>query len=95
MNKYERDRHRLIGWVMAGLTVWGGLLALGALLFGYDAASREITLSVNPVRGAIVAGCVLIFLGGWALLLRRKRRGGRPIGYNRGETEPPPRSEET
>lgn len=74
MTEYERDRNRLVAWVMAALAVWGALLALGALLFGYDAESREITLAVNPVRGAIVAGCVLFFLGGWALLLRTRAK---------------------
>lgn len=77
MSNYERDNHRLVAWVMGGLAVWGGMLALGALLFGYDAESREITLSLNPVRGLIVAGCVTAFLGGWALLLRTRRPGGQ------------------
>jgi hypothetical protein len=74
MAKYQRDNQQVIGWLMAAVAVWGGLLSLGALLFGYDPKSREITLSINPVRGLIVAGCVIAFLGGWALLLRSRRR---------------------
>ena len=73
MGRYERD-DRTVRWVMAAVALWGGLLALGALLFGYDPESRQVALSVNPVRGLIVAACVGAFLGGWGLLLRRRNR---------------------
>lgn len=76
MARYERDNHRLVAWVMAALAIWGGLLSLGALLFGYDAESGEITMSVNPLRGLIVAACVAVFVGGWALALRSRRSRG-------------------
>ena len=85
MIKYQRDNQRVIGWLMAALAVWGALLALGALLFGYDHQNREIMLSVNPMRGLIVASCVLVFIGGWAVMLRRRRTGAAANG---GQDDP-------
>jgi hypothetical protein len=48
------------------------LLALGALLFGYDPQTGGISLSISPLRGLIVLGCVAGFLGFWSLLLLRR-----------------------
>ena len=67
----DRDR-RTLRLIMLAVAVWGGLLALGALLFGPD-EQGTITWSVNPWRGLIVLGCVMVFLGGWALLLWRRK----------------------
>lgn len=75
MNGSEKtdDRTRLLVGVMIAVAVWGGTLALGAFLFGPDPATGEVTFAPSVVRGGIVAGCVAIFVGGWALLLRRRR----------------------
>jgi hypothetical protein len=67
------DRNRLLVGVMIAVSVWGGTLALGAFLFGTDPTTGEVTFAPSVIRGGIVAGCVAIFVGGWALLLRRRR----------------------
>jgi hypothetical protein len=46
---------------MLAVLVWGGLLALGAYLYG---GARQ------GIKAAIILGCVLAFLSIWALLLR-------------------------
>lgn len=67
------DRDRLQLGVMIAIAVWGFTLAFGAFLFGRDPATGEVGLSPSVVRGGIVAACVTIFVGGWALLLRRRK----------------------
>jgi hypothetical protein len=65
---------RLLQGVMAAIGVWGGLLALGAALFGYDQTNGEVHFAPSPLRGLIVLTCVSLFLGGWAVLLKRRPR---------------------
>jgi hypothetical protein len=60
--------------LMVGLAIWGCLLALGALLFGFDPQTGGISLSISPTRGLIVLACVAGFLGFWSLLLLGRRR---------------------
>jgi hypothetical protein len=52
-------------WIMLGLLVWGGYLAIGAVRFGGTLALW---------RGLIVFACTLVFLGFWwlALLVRER-----------------------
>ena len=76
----EQQGRQLLFVVMAAVSLWGGLLSLGALLFGYDAATGTVGFAPRLLRGAIVLGCVLTFLSGWALLVwcrfgRRKDEG--------------------
>ncbi len=59
--------------IMGAVLLWGTILAIGAALFGIDQQSGRVTLAPNPVRGAIVLGCVLAFLGFWVLALRSRR----------------------
>ena len=73
MQGNTEDSHGLVGWILLSVSLWGGLLAVGAGLFGYDVSSGEIQFAPNFVRGAIVFTCVTIFLGSWALLLYRRR----------------------
>jgi len=73
MHGNNADHHGLLGWIMLAVSLWGGLLALGAFLFGYSESNGEIHFAPNLLRGLIVLGCVALFLAGWALLLRRKR----------------------
>jgi hypothetical protein len=56
----------LIRWIMAGVFVWGAFLALGAYLFGGN---------LPALRGVIIGGVVLAFLGFWlaALAFRQQR----------------------
>jgi hypothetical protein len=70
----DGGRRRLLAVVMIAVGVWGVVMAVGALLFGYDTASGEIRFSPNPLRGGIVLTCVLAFLGGWTWLVRRRFR---------------------
>ena len=53
-------------WIMVALLVWGGYLAIGAVQSGGNHRS---------LRGLIVFGCVLAFLGFWlaALAVRQRR----------------------
>jgi hypothetical protein len=53
-------------WIMLAVLVWGGLLALGAYLFGGNHAVE---------RGAIVLAVTVGFLGLWmgALTMRKRR----------------------
>lgn len=69
-------RNNLLLGVMLAVGIWGGLLALGAALFGVD-ESGAVSFSPNLARGLIVLCCVSTFLGGWAALLvaQRNRRG--------------------
>lgn len=52
-------------WIMLGLLLWGGYLAIGAVWFGGTLALW---------RGLIVFACTLAFLGFWwlALLVREQ-----------------------
>lgn len=65
---------RWIRGIMLAVAIWGSLLALGALLFGPDPATGKVTLAPSLVRGAIVGGCVALFLGWWGWLLRKRAR---------------------
>ncbi|MBP90711.1 MAG: hypothetical protein CMJ64_29035 [Planctomycetaceae bacterium] len=67
-------RNRLLVGVMIAVAAWGFTLAFGAFLHGPDPATGEVTFAPSVVRGGIVAGCVAIFVGGWALLLLLRRR---------------------
>lgn len=59
-------------WIMVGLLLWGGYLAIGVVQTGGNHAS---------IRGFIVFGCVLAFLGFWlAALAVRQRRLKREEG---------------
>lgn len=72
MNQEQADRRRLLRGVMLAVLVWGSLLSLGAFLFG-PGPDGLVRLAPSVSRGLIVFSCVAIFLGGWALLLRRQR----------------------
>jgi|CXWL01.1.fsa_nt_gi hypothetical protein len=67
------DKQRLLFGVMLAVAVWGSILALGAFLFGPDLATGQVTFAPNAVRGGIVLGFVVLFVGGWALLLRGRK----------------------
>jgi hypothetical protein len=56
----------LIRWIMAAVLLWGLFLALGAYLFGGN---------LPVLRGLIIVGVVMAFLGFWlaALALRQRR----------------------
>ena len=58
---------------MLALAAWFAVLALGAFLFGIDAKHGGVTYAPNPLRGLIVLACAALFIGGWNLLLWRKR----------------------
>lgn len=74
MNPATPGSRRLLLGVMLAVGVWGGLLALGACLFGSD-ANGEVHFAPNPMRGLIVLACVSLFLGGWAALLWKNDTG--------------------
>jgi hypothetical protein len=63
-------------WIMVALLVWGGYLAIGALQSSGNHAS---------LRGLIVFGCVLGFLGLWlaALAVRQSRLAREDDGGER------------
>jgi len=67
------NRSMIIG-IMIAVAVWGGMLALGALLFGMDQETGNITYSVNIWRGLIVFTCVFAFLGMWIVALATQQR---------------------
>ncbi len=67
-----REHLRIDRWHLFGGS-WGSTLALGALLFGRDPETGDITFSVNPLRGGIVFGCVVAFLGFWIVMLRSRQ----------------------
>jgi Na+/melibiose symporter-like transporter len=54
---------RLVLLILAGLLVWGGMLALGAYLN-----------NASGWAGAVVAACSLTFIGFWGLLLAARQR---------------------
>jgi hypothetical protein len=58
----------LIGYIMLALVIWGGLLAGGAWLYG---GSR------SALKAVIIFGCVALFLGLWAVLLKYRNAGPR------------------
>lgn len=78
----DRESRRVLRLLMGGVAIWGGLLALGAALFGAG-AEGGIVFQFNPVRGLIVAGCVALFLGSWWALVRGRNRR---VARNEGET---------
>jgi hypothetical protein len=57
--------HRIIFYIMLAVFVWGAVLALGAFLYG---GARQ------ALKADIILACVAIFLGIWALLLRRRAK---------------------
>lgn len=70
----EPSADALLKYVMIAVAVWGGLLSIGALLFGIDMEAGKPVFSPNPVRGLIVLAAVGAFLGMWLLAWRRRRR---------------------
>lgn len=68
------DKQRLLLGVMLAVAVWGSMLALGAFLFGPDLTTGQVIYAPSVTRGGIVLACVAIFVGGWALLVRRRVR---------------------
>jgi len=64
----------MIIMIMIAVAVWGGMLALGALLFGLDPETGNVTYSVNVWRGLIVFACVFGFLGLWIAALGTQRQ---------------------
>lgn len=77
MNDSPAARRRIL-WVVIAITVaWGAYISVGGVLHGYDEGTRTVTYSVNPLRGLIMAGFVVGFVGIWvaALLFRQWRRG--------------------
>ena len=74
----DRSSNRIAFWIFVAIAVWGGLLALGATLFGIDPQTGEVTWEPNLqrglMRGGILLACVAIFLGGWGLLLKQRSR---------------------
>jgi len=63
------DKNKMIRWIMLAIAIWGGTLALGAFLFGYDEQADTVVLSLNPARGLVVLSSVTLFLGGWGVML--------------------------
>jgi hypothetical protein len=53
-------------WIMLALLAWGGYLAIGAI---------RAPGNLHTLRGLIIFGCTLTFLGFWwvALVLRSRR----------------------
>jgi hypothetical protein len=72
IEKEASDRRRFLRFVMLAVFVWGSVLAVGAVLFGFDQATGEVHFAPNLLRGVIVEGCVLAFLGIWLLALRSR-----------------------
>ncbi len=60
-----RPRIPVTLWIMVGLFVWGGYLAIGAVRVGGSLAAW---------RGFIVFTCTLAFLGLWWLALAVRQR---------------------
>ncbi len=69
----QSERRRLLRIVMFAVLAWGSVLALGAALYGVDPATGGVQYSPNILRGFIVEGCVLGFLGIWLLAIFRRR----------------------
>lgn len=57
-------RDLMIPWIVIGLVVWGGLLALGAYVFQGQYDVRK------PL---IIMACVGLFVGFWAVMIWRNR----------------------
>ncbi len=57
---------KLIAWIMLAVLVWGGLLALGAYLYG---GPRQL------LRAGMILGCVIAFLSFWGILLKYRAGG--------------------
>jgi hypothetical protein len=57
--------HRVILYIMLAVFVWGAALALGAFIYG---GTRQ------ALKADIILGCVALFLGSWALLLRARAK---------------------
>lgn len=62
----KAQRNRTLRWLMLAVAVWGGVLSLGALLFGID-DQGTVSFNVNPTRGLIAVVCVLGFIGVWMI----------------------------
>jgi hypothetical protein len=75
----EPSPNDLMRWVMLAVGAWGGMLALGAFLYGLDAETGRRVYSPNPQRGLVVLAVVAMFLGvwstAWAFRKRRLRQG--------------------
>ena len=79
IEKEASDRRRFLRLVMLAVLVWGSVLAVGAVLFGFDQATGEVHFAPNLLRGLIVEVCVLAFLGIWVLALRGRQRPDRSV----------------
>ncbi|GIW95336.1 MAG: hypothetical protein KatS3mg110_3377 [Pirellulaceae bacterium] len=83
MSDERRANGKWILAIMAAVFVWGTFLAVGAGLFGIDPKQGRVTFAPNILRGAIVMGCVLAFLGFWSAALwsrnRRSSAGDPPV----------------
>ena len=68
----QAERSLIIKRVMLGLGIWGGILGIGAMLFGVG-PEGDMTIHFRPVRGLIVWACVGGFVGFWAWMLRQAK----------------------
>lgn len=59
---------RAIPGIMLAVAVWGGYLAVGAIFNGGETSYRP------ALKGLILAGSFLLFLGFWAVMLYFRRR---------------------
>ena len=73
MSDNKLQQRRIFRAIMLALAAWGAFLALGAFLFGYDPEIGGVTYAPNPLRGLIVLACAALFIGGWNLLLLRRK----------------------
>ncbi len=88
MTDEATTQRRMLRGVMIAVGVWGGLLSLGALIFGRNPETGDVTFSVNPLRGLIVFACVAGFLGFWSLLLANQKR--KPEAESKHKMNKPP-----
>ncbi|MCH2124735.1 MAG: hypothetical protein MK165_08085 [Pirellulaceae bacterium] len=63
--KYLPYDRRIIRWIVLGLVVWGGLLAVGA--YGFSQNGWQIS------RAVVVGSCMLGFLCFWIALLKKRQ----------------------
>ena len=67
MTEPQINARKMMAWILAGLVIWGGLHAAGAVLYNY-----------NPWRGIVVLASFAGFIGFWlAAISARERRISR------------------